>query len=258
MSQQQKVVEQFGPRAQAYLGSAVHAQGLDLQQLTQLAGVLATNTPLRVLDIGCGAGHASFAVAPHAAEIIAYDLSEAMLQVVRQTAESRQLPQLRTCQGAAEQLPFEADRFDLVISRFSAHHWLDPRAALREVVRVLRPGGQLCLIDIIGPQGRHASLLDTHLQAVELLRDPSHVRDYSPAQWLAMLAEADLLTETWQAWRLPMEFASWVARMQTPAPRVELIRQLWSQAPQEVRDYFAVDAQANFQLEAGLFRATRR
>lgn len=257
MSQQQKVVEQFGPRAQAYLDSPVHAQGADLEELARLASALATDGPLHVLDVGCGAGHASFAVAPQATEVVAYDLSAAMLQVVRQAADSRCLPQLSTQQGAAEQLPFQADRFDLVISRFSAHHWLDPCAALREIARVLRPGGQLCLIDIVGPQGAHAGLLDTHLQAVELLRDPSHVRDYTPAQWLAMLAQAGLRAEAWHGWWLPMDFSSWVARMQTPAPRVELIAQLWSQAPQEVRDYFAVDAQANFRLEAGLFHATR-
>jgi len=51
---------------------------------------------------------------------------------------------------------------------------------LREARRVLKPGGRAVFMDAISPG---PALLDTYLQAVELLRDPSHLRDYSLAEW---------------------------------------------------------------------------
>src|SRR5689334_7325403 len=66
------VGDQFGARANAYLTSAVHAQGRDLDALVALAS---SHRDARVLDLGCGGGHVAFNVAPHVREVVAYDLS---------------------------------------------------------------------------------------------------------------------------------------------------------------------------------------
>lgn len=252
MEHQDKVEQQFRAQAQAYLSSAVHAQGADLQQLAALAAAQAGGRA-RILDLGCGAGHTSFAVAPHAAAVTAYDLSADMLAVVAEAAHTRGLDGIRTRQGPAERLPFADAEFDLVISRYSAHHWSDPTAALAEVARVLRPDGQLCFIDVIGPEGPHAALLDTHLQTVELLRDVSHVRDYAPREWLAMLHAAGLTAEETRRWRIDIEFASWLARMRTPVAMEAALRQLMTGAPDEVRRHYAVTSALDFQLEVAMF-----
>lgn len=256
MEHQGKVGQQFGSQAQAYLGSAVHSQGADLRQLAMLASQAPADA--RILDIGCGAGHASFAVAPHADVVVAYDLSGEMLDVVAATAAARGLASIRTRQGPAESLPFDDHSFDLVISRYSVHHWNDPAAALRETARVLKPSGRLCFIDVVGPQGSHAALLDTHLQALELLRDVSHVRDYSPSEWHSLLLQAGFELVDEQSWKLPIDFDSWVARMRTPAPLQAALRQLLAGAPTEVQAYYAVTATLDFQLESALFEARLR
>ncbi|WP_016683933.1 class I SAM-dependent methyltransferase, partial [Yersinia pestis] len=54
-------------------------------------------------------------------------------------------------QGLAESLPFADQSFDIVISRYSAHHWHDVGKALREVKRVLRPGGKVIFMDVVSP-----------------------------------------------------------------------------------------------------------
>ena len=51
-------------------------------------------------------------------------------------------------QASAEELPFDADRFTAVVSTLSGHHWADPVAAVAEQVRVLRPGGELWMVDM--------------------------------------------------------------------------------------------------------------
>lgn len=251
MQQQAVVAQQFGNTASAYLTSTVHSQGADLAQLRDIAAHL-PKRPV-VLDLGCGAGHASFAVAPVAESVTAYDLSPEMLAVVADAARERGHPNLGTQQGNVATLPFIDSSFCMVVTRFSAHHWLDVPAALREVRRVLKPNGVFIIIDITAPE---APLHDTTLQAVELLRDGSHVRDYRPSEWLQMLGEAGFASEQLKGWKLQMQFDEWTARMRTPAERVTAIRSLLRSAPEETRCYFAVEADDSFTIDSTLFRAT--
>jgi ubiquinone/menaquinone biosynthesis C-methylase UbiE len=141
----------------------------------------------RVLDLGCGGGHVSYRAAPHVAKVVAYDLSADMLAAVRHAAAERGLGNIATQAGAAEDVPFPDRSFDFVLSRYSAHHWQDFARGLREARRVLKPGGRAVFADSISPG---ALLLDTFLQSVELLRDPSHVRSYSRKEWEEALRAA--------------------------------------------------------------------
>ena len=234
---------QFGAQANAYLVSAVHASGEDLAAIAALA---AARRPGAALDLGCGGGHVSFALAAHAASVTAYDLSAEMLAVVAGAAAERGLANVTTRQGVAEALPFADASFDFVASRFSAHHWRDLRAGLREAARVLRPGGVAVFADTVAPPD---ALLDTALQAIELLRDPSHVRDYARAEWEAALAAAGLRVTRVTARRLPLDFATWVARMRTPAVQVAAIRALQAAVSEEVRQHYEIATDGSFVLD---------
>ena len=250
MQQHRLVDQQFGQVAQAYLTSAVHAQGADLDALAALA----QSAPhAKVLDLGSGGGHVSFAMAPHVAAMVAYDLSEDMLGVVAAEAARRGLAQLHTQAGRAENLPFDDAAFDIVATRFSAHHWYDVRKGLSEARRVLKPGGKLVIVDIVAPE---VPLLDTLLQTAEVLRDASHVRDYRVSEWQAMLAEAGFQPGTPRTWKLMMTFDSWIARIRTPQVRADAIRDLFDRAADEARAYFAVAPDHSFAIDAMLIEAT--
>ena len=130
MKHHDQVADAFGSTAAAYLTSPTHASGADLETLAAEVG----STPnADVLDLGCGAGHASFAAARHARSVIAYDLAAPMLATVAASAKERGLSNIRTEQGSAERLPFDDASFDWVVSRLSAHHWHDVPRALAEV-----------------------------------------------------------------------------------------------------------------------------
>jgi SAM-dependent methyltransferase len=241
---------QFGARAAAYLGSAVHAQGADL---AALADLVKGRSEAQVLDLGCGAGHVSFHVAPQVGSVIAYDLSAQMLDVVARTAADRGLHNVTTRQGVAESLPFSDKSFDYVLSRYSTHHWRDFDAGLREVARVLKPDGIAAFVDSVSPG---PPLLDTYLQAVEVLRDPSHVRSYSRMEWEAALNRAGLRCDTARQHRLRMHFAVWTERMQTPKVLCEAIRALQRAMSETVTRYFDIGADGSFDLDTVTLEAS--
>lgn len=245
----QLVQKQFGEQAIAYLSSAVHAQG---PEFGELLAAVDGRRDAQLLDLGCGAGHVSFHLAPAVGKVVAYDLSQQMLDVVAHAAQARELDNIETVHGAAEQLPFEDGRFDFVVSRYSAHHWSDLGQALREVRRVLKPGGVAAFVDVVAPG---LPLHDTHLQAVELLRDNSHVRDYSPAEWARQLGEAGLQVTSGKLQRLRLEYRSWVERMRTPEVFRAAIRQLQREASQEVRAYFEIADDGSFSTDVLLIWA---
>ncbi|MGE4801957.1 class I SAM-dependent methyltransferase [Yersinia hibernica] len=239
-SHKDAVERQFGDQANAYLTSVVHAQGKDLQRLATL---LQPHANARLLDLGCGAGHASFAAAAAVKSVVSYDLSAQMLAVVSQAAADNNLANIEVKQGVAESLPFDDQSFDIVISRYSAHHWHDVGRALREVKRVLRPGGKVIFMDVVSPGH---PVLDIYLQTVEVLRDTSHVRNYSPGEWLALFTEAGLVINEVTADRLYLEFSSWIARMRTPAYFTTAIRELQKLASDNVINHYEIQADGSF------------
>ncbi len=237
------VESQFGPRAQAYVESAVHAQGEDLQRLN---GIVRDAAPHTALDLGCGGGHVAYVLARHAKTVTATDLSHEMLAAVAATARDKALPNIETVAAPVEDLPFDNGAFDFLACRYSAHHWRDFEGGLRQARRVLKPGAQAVFIDAYAPR---TALLDTHLQAVELLRDPSHARNYSAAEWTASLARAGFAVCAMRTWRLRMDFAVWTARMRTPEVHQAAIHALQNAASTEVKAHFAIEDDGSFMLD---------
>ncbi len=246
------VAEHYAPRAQAYVSSPTHSSGADLDQIEAL--LRETGAGAQVLDLGCGGGHVSFRAAPHVAHVVACDLTPSMLEAVAAEARVRGLANITVQQAAAERLPFADGRFDLLLSRFSAHHWHGFEAGLREACRVLRPGGRAVFIDTVTPA---SGLLDTYLQAIEVLRDASHVRNYTLAEWAAALARAGLAVQGATRRRLPLEFAAWTGRTRTTPARVQAILALQATAPPAVRDYFKIEPGGSFEIDTVTLIAPR-
>ncbi len=102
----------------------------------------------RVLDLGCGSGQGTLRVAQRnpEAQVLGVDLSPS--QIGRAEKSGAGVANLSYLVGDAMNLPLPDERFDLVLSVASIKHWPDPLRGLREMVRVCRPGGQLCVIEI--------------------------------------------------------------------------------------------------------------
>lgn len=256
METKESVRQQFGAVAAAYVTSAVHAQGVDLPRLADAAELTGRE---RVLDVGTAAGHAARALAPRAAEVIGVDLAPEMLEPARHLAAESGLTNLSFRLGDVEALPFADASFDVVCSRYSAHHYPRPVQALAEIAHVLRPGGRFILVDVVAPP---EPALDTFLQTCDLLRDRSHVRNHTIVQWLGWMRAVGLDAELVDEWRIDLEFGPWVARMRTPADAVALLRGLFREASDAARTTFGIRLGADgevesFQLPVALLRGRR-
>lgn len=245
----ENVAARFAPAAAAYVASPVHAAGQDLEDMKTL---LARLRPRRALDLGAGGGHVSYAMAALAERATACDPLPEMLAAVEAEAARRGIRNLDTACGAAEALPFADGEFDFLACRYSAHHWRDWQAGLRQARRVLQRGATALFIDVVSAGG---PLNDTHLQAAELLRDPSHVRDYTVAEWQAALAEAHFAPKLSRCWRIRIDFAAWTARIMTGEDNVRALRLVQAAAPAETRAFFAMAEDGSFSHDVASFEA---
>ena len=98
-------------------------------------------------------------------------------------------------------LPFPDAAFSVVVTRYSFHHFLDPKAVLAEMVRVCSPAGRVAVIDVFTSSAKQAEAYNR----VEKLRDPSHVRALVAEELTSLCREAGLRDVKTAYYRLDME-----------------------------------------------------
>lgn len=225
------VQAQFGANAERYAVSRVHAEGESLSRLVEL---VAPRADWEAIDIATGPGHTALAFAPKVKHIIAADITREMLQVARGLAEKRGIKNVSFEEISAEKMPFADGSFDLVTCRTAPHHFADVGAFVREVARVLRPGGVFGLVDNISPDDPQAAVLHN---AFEKLRDPSHGRCLSTREWLDLVAGAGLIVRHHEVLSKDIDLEGWAGRMQASPETKEKLRDILRTASGALRDY---------------------
>ena len=239
-----------------YSSSTVHAKGASLGRLVEL---VQPGRDWIALDIATGAGHTAAAFAPHVAKVVASDLTPEMLEEARKLAVTKGLANMGTAPADAEKLPFADASFDLVTCRIAPHHFPDVSAFVAESWRVLKPGGTFALVDNVSPDGDTApGFPDSEYveaaaayNAFEKLRDPSHGRALSTAEWLDLMAVRGFTVVHSEHAPKAMDFAAWCRNMGVGEGTAAALRSMLEDASPALRAYLQPrneDAKLTFTL----------
>ena len=175
------MTDRWSAHAQAYHESDAHTAGADLDLIVDWAeGETA-------LDVASGGGHVARRLRDAGFDVVTVDPSPGMQADVRSTAD---------------ELPFADGSFDVVATRIAPHHFADVPAAMREMARVARR-----LVVVVDNLNR-----GEEVEEAERLRDPTHVRNYSEAEWRALFDEAGLDVEALDVIETTIELEPWLAR----------------------------------------------
>jgi SAM-dependent methyltransferase len=175
------ILDQFTRQAVPFSQMRDHSPGLTLAA----AEVQADDT---VLDVACGPGLMACAFAEVARHVTGIDLTPAMIERAKILQQSKRLTNLSWRIGDVVPLPFADAAFSLVFTRYSFHHFEDPKAVLAEMVRVGAPGGRVVVVDVFTTNPSQAEAFNR----MEKLRDPSHVRALSLGELTGLFQEAGL------------------------------------------------------------------
>jgi ubiquinone/menaquinone biosynthesis C-methylase UbiE len=183
----EKDIERFDQWSSSYENSWLQRAFFDKTHKAALAlAASIVHHPDSVLDVGCGTGRLlrrAYRYWPEA-QLIGVDPAQGMIEKAKLLT-----PNATFFIAMAESLPLKDNSVDLAISTTSFHHWQDQAAGIREIARVLRPGGYFMLVDVSLPNW--------------LVRGFRPKRVHSPAQMRTLFTQAGLQVQTQQtlAWR---------------------------------------------------------
>ena len=195
-------------RTDAYYASLAKGTVAALQPLSR---------ELSVLEVACGAAHASEAVAAHVREVVGVDLTPALLAAGAARLAERGVRNVSLREANAAQLPFADASFELVFCRAAVHHFATPEAQVREMTRVCRPGGRVVLLDMIAPSADVRAKLD----ALHVEIDPSHTHCLLEEELAALLERcAGARVATRRSRSAPLSFEVFEHQSATARPEV--------------------------------------
>ena len=224
-SHQELILDQFTRQAIPFSNAKTIADESALRLLVEFSRAGPQDS---VLDVACGGGLVVCAFAKVVQHATGIDVTPAMLDRSRALARDEGLSNVSWKQGDVESLPYPDGAFTIVVSRFTFHHFQNPLAVLKEMVRVCAPNGHVVVADVaVSTDAAKAA----EFNRMEILRDPSHVRAMQASELRELFRSAGLPEPRATAYELRDELEN-LLRRSFPNPGDE----------QKIREIFAASA----------------
>ena len=182
--------------------------------VVKFSGVRSGDT---VMEVGAGTGNFLELFRPSAAMLIAVDLTLKMLQQGR--AEH---PGVKAVAADGNRLPFASRSIDLVACAQMLHHVWEPVPLLKEMRRVVKPGGRILVVDQVAPESYEQTAFMNELEA---LRDPSHASARAPSVMRTIIRAAGLEIVDERLVGKDNSLSSWMWPEEFPAERIQVVRE---------------------------------
>jgi ubiquinone/menaquinone biosynthesis C-methylase UbiE len=219
--QRRLILDQFTKQAVPFSEMPAHSNEESLRLLIDLARIGPED---EVLDVACGPGLVACPLAQVARHVTGIDLTPAMIEQAQRKQRAEGLTNLTWVVGDAVPLPFPGAAFSAAVTRYSFHHFLEPKAVLAEMVRVCRPGGRVAVIDVFTSSPEQAEAYNR----VERLRDPSHVRALPLEELTGLCHDAGLRDIRTGFYKLDVPLEELLARSFPNAGDADRIRQTFA------------------------------
>ncbi len=199
----------------------------DQQRIRHLLNFAKLPVDLRILDIGTGIGLLPLMLAEDGAkQLVGIDISPEMLQQAEYMRLSRASDAaarvtFRLAPGHA--LPFREEQFDAVTCRLVLNHVRRPERIIKELMRVLRPGGVLILAELLGVDN---SVKRATQNAIEERRNPAHVAARGAEQYNKILTDAGLQIDAKETMNFERELEEWLAIYSADRADVAVVREM--------------------------------
>ena len=243
----ESIMKGFARQARAFARSPLQR---DPERLGRLLAFAAPRPDEAALDVACGPGIVTAALARRAGLVVGVDLAREMIDEARGAGGLY-------LRADVERLPFKDGSFDLVICRNACHHFADPPVVAREMRRVARLGGRVVIEDMAAPED--PARREYH-ETIERLRDTAHARTLTRPEIRALLEAAGLRVEREEPIAFVVDFEEWADRAFPPPADKEKARAMLLACLEEDRAGLRVwreGERLKFERQSVLCRATR-
>lgn len=158
------------------------------------------------VDLACGPGTFVRSMARHVARAAGVDITPAMLARAQKETALAGLTNTTFFCADVEALPFADDSWDIALCGYALHHLLRPAQVVREMARIVRPGGRVAVVDMALSEGADA---ETH-NRIERIRDPSHASTLTAAQLRGLFRDVGLRELAAEPLERDREFDDWM------------------------------------------------
>ena len=213
-----RIIDQFSRQATLFSTAAPITDANALRMIVEAAAPKPDNT---LLDVACGGGIVVAAFAPHVKHATGIDMTPAMLDRARQHAVENRITNVTWDRGDVTAVPYSDGAFDIVVTRYSMHHFLDPLRVMREMARVCAQDGRVILVDMYASDDPAKA---AEWNRAERLRDPSHVRCLTLDQLKSLFRSAQLPSPRTRFYELRDELGNLLARsFPNPGDEVKIV-----------------------------------